>query len=93
MQQDRPLIELTNIGKTLEQRLNGIGVYTEQQLRTLGAIKAHQLIKIKQSDTTLPLCYYLYSFEGALRNLHWNKIGKKRKQRLKKELTHDTHIL
>jgi hypothetical protein len=35
---------------------------------------------------TLPVCYYLYSFEGALSDKHWDDIGEKRKRELKEKI-------
>ena len=79
----RRLSDLKNIGKKIEKRLNEIGVFNENDLSTLGPVKAYQQIKENYPNETLPLCYYLYSFEGALRNKHWNEIGESRKKKLK----------
>lgn len=86
MQKNRKLIELKNIGKKLAIRLNEIGVFSEQELRLLGAVEAHKLIKQKYPNETLANCYYLYSFEGALTDQHWNSIGEAKKQQLVKEI-------
>jgi DNA transformation protein len=32
------------------------------------------------------VCYYLYSFEGALTGKHWDEIGAHRKQQLEAEI-------
>jgi hypothetical protein len=45
--------------------------------------RAHALLKQRHSQETLPVCYYLYSFEGALTDQHWNAIGETRKKSLK----------
>lgn len=37
----------------------------------------------KYPNETLPVSYYLYSFEGALSHKHWNDIGEQTKQDLK----------
>lgn len=34
-------------------------------------------------NETLAVCYYLYSFEGALTDKHWNELGEDRKQQFK----------
>ena len=83
MSQNRKLTELKNIGKKIAGRLNEVGLSSEDDLRMVGAVAAHQMIKLKYPNETLPVCYYLYSFEGALRDKHWNEIGEKRKQQLK----------
>lgn len=75
-----------NIGPTIARRLNEIGVYTLAELHNMGPAKAYQAIKQQYPDKTLPVCYYLYSFEGALTDTHWNDIPEKRKQQLLKEI-------
>lgn len=86
MSQNRKLTDLTNIGKKLAGRLNEIGIFSEDELRVIGPVDAHQQIKEKYPNETLPVCYYLYSFEGALSDKHWNDIGEKRKQELRREI-------
>ncbi len=86
MNQNRKLIELQNIGEKLETRLNEIGIFSEDDLRRVGPVEAHQLIKGKYANETLPVCYYLYSFDGALSDRHWNDIGDERKIELKNRL-------
>lgn len=81
--QYKKLTELKNIGKKIAGRLNEIGIFSEDELRVVGAVAAHRMIKERYPNETLPACYYLYSFEGALRNKHWNDIGEKRKQELR----------
>ncbi|TDF42433.1 competence protein TfoX [Alteromonadaceae bacterium M269] len=80
---NRKLTELKNIGLKIAGRLNEVGVFSEEELRIVGSIKAHQLISQKYPDETLPVCYYLYSFEGALSDIHWNDISEKCKKELK----------
>ena len=83
MEQSRKLTELKNIGKKIAGRLNEAGIFSEYELRVIGAAEAHRLIKEKYPSETLPVCYYLYSFEGALCDKHWDDISAKRKQELK----------
>lgn len=86
MAQNRELGELKNLGKKIVSRLNEVGISSEKKLRSVGAIKAHQMIRKKYPDETLAVCYYLYSFEGALLDVHWNKIGEKRKRELRSKI-------
>ena len=86
MSGNRSLTELKNIGKKIASRLNEIGIFSEDDLRHVGAVGAHQLIKEKYPEETLPVCYYLYSFEGALFDKHWNEIGDEKKQQLKSQI-------
>ncbi|HID80769.1 MAG TPA: competence protein TfoX [Chromatiales bacterium] len=80
---DRELIKLKNIGLKIASRLNEIGVYSRTDLEQIGAAEAHKQIKRNYPDETLAVCYYLYSFEGAVTDTHWNDIPEKRKQALR----------
>ena len=82
MSWNRNLTDLRNIGKTIAERLNEVGIYSEDDLRSVGAVGAHRLIKEKHPNETLAVCYYLYSFEGALTDKHWNALDEERKQHL-----------
>ena len=84
--QRRSLTDLKNIGRKIAGRLNEIGIFSEDELRQVGAVGAHRLIKARYPDETLPVCYYLYSFEGALTEKHWNEIGEHRKEQLKAQI-------
>lgn len=81
--QPRPLSELMNIGKAIEERLNEIGVFTKKNLVDIGPVDAYRQIEKNYPNETLPLCYYLYSLEGAIKDIHWNAIGEDRKKALK----------
>ncbi len=83
---NRNVEKLINIGNKIACRLNEIGISTEAELRHIGAAEAHRLIRNNYPEETLPVCYYLYSFEGALTDTHWNEIPKKRKQELREEI-------
>ena len=83
MAQNRKLTDLKNIGKKIAGRLNEVGIFSENELRFAGAVAAHRMIKKKYPEDTLPFCYYLYSFEWALTDRHWDEIGEERKQELK----------
>lgn len=87
MSQGRKLTELKNIGKKIASRLSLVGIKTESDLRRVGAVAAYQLIRKKYPNETLPLCYYLYSFEGALMDKHWDEIGEKKKAELRSQLS------
>jgi len=43
-------------------------------------------IKEKHPNETLPVCYYLYSFEGALSDKHWDEISEQIKQQLRAQV-------
>ncbi len=84
IQKPAGLTGLKNIGPTIAKRLHEIGVYTIADLQHVGAAKAYLKIKENYPDKTIPVCYYLYSVEGALLGLHWDAIPEKRKMELLK---------
>ncbi len=84
--QSRALTDLKNIGTKIAARLNEAGIFSEDELRFLGAVEAHRRIKKIYPNETLPLCYYLYSFEGALTDKHWNEIGENKKGQLRAKI-------
>ena len=86
MSKNRNLTDLKNIGKKIATRLNEIDIFSENDLRSVGPVEAHGRIKKNYPNETLSVCYYLYSFEGALRDKHWDAIGEKRKRELKKQI-------
>lgn len=86
MSRNKNLTDLKNIGKKIASRLNEVGIFSEDDLRKVGALGAHRMIKERYPDETLPVCYYLYSFEGALTDTHWDEIGEHRKQQLKSQI-------
>ncbi len=86
MTTSRKLVDLKNIGIKIAGRLNEAGIFSEVELQFYGAVAAHKMIKKNHPNETLPVCYYLYSFEGALCNKHWNEIGEAKKQQLKKAI-------
>ena len=85
MNKKSELSRLTNIGLTIEKRLNEIGVYTRSDLERIGPAKAYQWICRNYPNQTIPVCYYLYSLQGALLDIHWDNVPKKMKDQLKIE--------
>jgi len=80
---NRPLSELRNIGRTVAVRLHEIGITNEQELRKLGAAKAYMWLSQTNPDKHLPVCYYLYSLEGALQDKHWDEFTEREKTELR----------
>ena len=85
MKKKSKLSHLTNIGPTIEKRLNEIGVYTRSDLERVGPVKAYRWISRNYSNQTIPVCYYLYSLQGALMDVHWNDVPKKMRDKLTTE--------
>ncbi len=82
----RELIELRNIGVRIAERLQHVDIHSAADLRHVGAVEAHKRVRQAFPGESLPLCYYLYSLEGALRDVHWNEIGDDVKQELKAQV-------
>jgi DNA transformation protein len=65
---------LTNIGPTIAERLEAMGVRTVGDLQHIGPAKAYRLVKSHYAGITIPVCYYLYSLQGALDGVHWDAL-------------------
>ena len=75
-----------NIGETIEKRLNEIGVFSLADLAEMTPVKAYQSICKQNPDKTFPVCYYLYSLQGALLGLHWDDLPTQLKTELCKQV-------
>jgi DNA transformation protein len=75
-----------NIGTTILRRLNEIGVYSLADLADMSPVKAYKKICEQNPGKTFPVCYYLYSLEGALLDLHWDDLPKDLKKDLRKQV-------
>ena len=82
----RSLDQLKNIGKTVAQRLNEIGVFNEADLASVGSVEAYKRIEARFPGKTLPVCYYLYSLEAALLDIHWNDLPRELKKELEQQV-------
>lgn len=89
---------LRNIGPTIADRLDTIGLNTVGDLKRIGPAKAFKLIKGAYPQVTIPVCYYLYSLQGALEGKHWNaftgntKIQLLREAGVKRPMRHSTSV-
>ena len=82
MKKKSELVGLKNIGPTIEKRLNEVGIMSRADLEKVGAAQAYMKIKMKNSGKTVPVCYYLYSLQGALTGTHWDALPAKTKKQL-----------
>lgn len=73
---------LKNIGPTIQKRLQEIGINSKSDLKRVGPVLAYQKIQSENPEKTIPVCYYLYSLQGALDNKHWDDISQNTKQKL-----------
>jgi DNA transformation protein len=79
------LRSLRNIGPTIADRLEAVGLKTVGDLKRVGPAKAFNRVKSKFSGVTIPVCYYLYSLQGALEDKHWDALAENTKNRLCRE--------
>ena len=73
----------SDLGATIEKYLNEIGIFTLADLAEVTSVEAFKRIRKNYPEKTIPVCYYLYSLEGALLDLHWNDIPSELKEELK----------
>lgn len=82
----KPLRCMINIGNKIADRLKSVGIITASDLEKIGVSTAYRMLKTAYAGTTMPVCYYLYSLQGALENKHWNDISEATKKRLLAEI-------
>lgn len=82
---DPTVRDLKNIGATVAKRLHEVGIRTKDDLERVGVVTAYCEMKQRHPEAITPLCYYLYSLEGALRNQHWDDIGEGVKETLRND--------
>ena len=73
-----------NLGPTIRKNLSLIGVNTYAELQKRGPVLIYTQLRDQFPETIWPVCYYLFSIEGALTDTHWDDIPEKRKDELKK---------
>ena len=73
------IASLKNLGPKSAAWLNQAGIYTLQQLQTLGAIEAYRRVIAQGIKPSLNL---LYALEGAIQNKHWTALDKDEKASL-----------
>ncbi|MGH7461629.1 MAG: TfoX/Sxy family DNA transformation protein [Longimicrobiales bacterium] len=79
------LTELPNIGSTIAKRLRDVGIHSVRDLENVGAAGAYLALCAK-ARRRLPVCYYLYTLEGALRSLRWTALSPDEKDRLQRQV-------
>ncbi|MEP1093746.1 MAG: TfoX/Sxy family protein [Cyclobacteriaceae bacterium] len=75
------LTDLPNIGKTLAQKLNTVGVESKQDLKEIGS--ENVIIKIATIANSGACINMLYALEGAIQGIRWHGLDNERKQELK----------
>ena len=75
------LSKLSNIGKVVEEQLNGAGIFTYDELKAAGAEKAW--LKIQEKDSSACI-HRLLALEGAILGVKKTELPQDRKDELKK---------
>ncbi len=88
---NKNLEDLTNIGPTLAKKLYAIGIRSLSDLGKQGPVATY--IKLCQSERKrLPVCYYLYSLQGAIQGRDWRSLTQSEKNTLLAEVDNsNTH--
>lgn len=73
------LSKLPNIGKVVEEQLNQVGIYNEEDLKTVGAEQAW--LRIKQIDESACI-NRLLAIEGAIQGVKKILLPEERKKEL-----------
>ncbi len=74
------LSTLPNIGKTVEQQLNEVGIETIKQLIEIGSKQAW--LRIRSIDDSACI-NRLYALEGAVEGIRWHNLSEEVKVELK----------
>src|SRR3972149_4618474 len=80
----RSLAQLPTLGPTIVQRLAGAGIRSRQNLARVGPARAYRQL-CANAGGRLPVCYYLYSLEAALRGIPWTAPSTGGTQRLRRD--------
>ncbi len=74
------LLDLPNVGKVLDERLNQIGICSYDELVAMGSKQA--FLKIRERDAGACL-HMLYGLEGAIEGIKDSLLSKEVKEELK----------
>jgi len=74
------LSRLPNIGKTVEEQLNAVGIHTAEELRRIGAEAAW--LRIQGMDPSACI-HRLLALEGAIRGVKKTELPPERRTELK----------
>jgi len=75
------LISMKNIGKELERKLKIIGINSAEDLKKVGSKEAFFQLKTRFPEVCL---VHLYTLEGAITDIDFNKLSEETKKELKK---------
>ena len=78
------LSQLPGLGPSSEKQLNQVGIYSEAELRSIGAIPA--FLRLREHPGIKPGLNFLYALVGALEGRRWSEVARADRQRLLFEL-------
>ncbi|MFT7388213.1 MAG: DNA transformation protein [Candidatus Endobugula sp.] len=73
------LAEHKNLGTASINILNAVGINSYDDLKALGSVETYRRIKQRNIHVSKVM---LYALEGALRDVHWNKLSQEHKEQL-----------
>ena len=74
------LSQLKNGAPQMESWLNAIDIHTLEEIRKVRAVHAYKMLEMMGYNVSL---VGAYAIQGALMNLHWNKIPQAIKDKIK----------
>lgn len=74
------LTAMMNIGKEMSRKLTSVGIDTPEKLIELGSMQAFRKLKETYPNVCL---VHLYTLEGAIYNIEYNRLPEDRKKELK----------
>ncbi len=74
------LTKLPNIGATLAQKLENVGITAINELKETGSENA--IIRISTLEDSGVCINMLYALEGAVQGIRWHSLDKERKKNL-----------
>ena len=83
-----PIKDLPNIGSTLADLLEEIGITQQEELARMGSTEA--ILKLAAIDRNRVCLLMLYALEGAVQGIRWHGLSQVRKDELKD--FYNTHL-
>jgi len=78
--QNDELRKMPNIGKTLAEKLQLVGIENAKQLKDIGAENAFIKLNTVDNDACINM---LFAIEGAIQGIRWHDLDKLRREELK----------
>ena len=77
------LLGLKNLGPVTVDMLIDCGIQTKKDMADFGSVNLYHLLWSRGYKLSMVA---IYAFEGAILNIHWNKLSPETMSRLKEEL-------